>query len=159
MVRLTEDRSEDADGDGASEAMEEDVLFTSDSVAYDFTTSDGDHDGVPALVEYAFNLNLQASDAGHHLGGPGSTSGLPVSLPIIDAQGRRRLRMEFLRRIGSGLSYSPEFSSGLAPGDWVPATHPLEITPVNLEWERCVIDDYEFTPSPTVRFGRIGVRK
>ena len=159
VIQLTDDRTEDADRDGASQAMEEVVLFTSDSVAYDFTIADGDHDGVPALIEYAFNLNLQAPDAGHHLGGPGSTSGLPVGRPIVDAQGRRRLRMEFIRRIGSGLIYTPEFSSGLKPASWVPAAHPLQITPINGEWERCVIDDYEFTASPAVRFGRIGVSR
>jgi hypothetical protein len=157
-IQLLDDRAEDADGDGASEAMEEDVLFTSDSHPDDFHTADADGDGVSTLVEYAFNLDLQAADAGHFLGGAGSTSGLPVIRSVTDAQGQRRLRMEYLRRTGSGLSYVPEFSSSLGPGDWMPATHAVEVTPVNAGWERCVVDDYEFTPSPAVRFGRIGVR-
>ena len=66
--------------------------------------------------------------------------------------------MEYLRRIGSGLNYVPEFSSTLSAAAWTPGTHAIEITPVNPGWERCVIDDYQFTPSPSVRFGRVGVR-
>jgi alpha-tubulin suppressor-like RCC1 family protein len=158
IIKLLDDRTEDADKDGASEAMEEDVLFTSDSDQDDFSTADGDHDGVSTLVEHAFNLNLQAADAGHYLGGADSISGLPLVRSVTDAQGRRRLRMEYLRRTGSGLSYVPEFSNSLGPAAWTPATHAVEVVRVTEEWERCVVDDYEFTPSPAIRFGRIGVR-
>lgn len=157
-ILLLDDRTEDGDADGASQALEEDVLLTSDSQNGDLNDADADRDGIPALIEHAFNLDLRVPDAGRQLGGPGSTSGLPLIRPIVDAQGQRRLRMEYLRRTGSGLSYVPEFSSSLNPDGWVAATHALEITPVNAEWERCVIDDYEFTPSPPARFGRIGVR-
>jgi hypothetical protein len=157
-IQLLDDRTEDADGDGASEAMEEDFLFTSDSNHDDFTTADGDRDGVCTLVEHAFNLDLQAADGGHYLGGEGSTSGLPLVRSVTDGQGQRRLRMEYLRRTGSGLSYVAEFSSSLGPAAWRPATHAVEVTPVHAGWERCVLDDDEFTPSPSIRFGRVGIR-
>ncbi len=103
VIPLIDDRTEDADGDGVSEAMEEDVLFTSDLVSGDFTTVNPDHDGIPALIEYAFNHNLQTSDAGRVLGAAGSTVGLPFVHLITDPQGQRRLRMEYLRRVGSGV--------------------------------------------------------
>ncbi|MEO5916487.1 MAG: cadherin domain-containing protein [Luteolibacter sp.] len=158
-IQLLDDRTEDFDGDGVNEAMEEDVFFTSDLVFDDFSTADGDHDGVPTLIEYAFNLNPQAQDAGNLLGGAGSTSGLPISRIIVDPQGQRRLRLEYLRRIGSGLSYVPQFSSGLNAAQWNPGVHAVEVTPVNASWERCLIDDYEFTPSPAKRFGRIKISR
>jgi alpha-tubulin suppressor-like RCC1 family protein len=156
-IQLIDDRTEDADGDGASEAMEEDLLFTSDLISYDFNTSDGDHDGIPALIEYACNLNLQTPDAGSYLGDAGSISGLPLIRPIMDAQRQNRLRMEYLRRIGSGLTYLPEFSSGLNPENWAPATNAVKVTPINAQWERCVIDDAEVQPGSAVRFGRLGI--
>ncbi len=159
VIHLLDDRGEDADGDGTTEAMEEDVFFTSDLVFDNFATADADNDGVPTLIEYAFNLNLQLADAGHLLGGAGSVSGLPISSVIVDPQGRRRLRLEYLRRIGSGLTYVSEFGSGLGAGDWNPAVQTPQVTPVNTEWERCVSDDYEFTPSPALRFGRIRVSR
>ena len=114
---------------------------------------------MPTLVEYAFNLNLQSPDAGNLLGGAGSTSGLPIYRMIVDPQGHRRLRMEYLRRIGAGLTYTPEFSSGMGEADWKTAVHPVEVIPVTPAWERCIIDDYEFTPSPALRFGRIGISR
>ncbi|MES2659050.1 MAG: putative Ig domain-containing protein [Verrucomicrobiota bacterium] len=158
-IQLLDDRTEDADGDGASEAMEEDVFFTSDLVFDNFATADADHDGIPTLIEYAFNLNLQAPDAGHVLGGEGSTSGLPIYQTFAGPQGQRRLRMEYLRRVGSGLTYVPQFSSGFHESDWHTAVQPVQITPVPPFWERCVVEDYEFTPSPAVRFGRIKVSR
>jgi hypothetical protein len=158
-VVVVDDRTEDADGDGVDEAAEEDLFLTSDVQYDDFSTADADNDGVPTLIEYAFNLNLHAPDSGHYLGGPGSTSGLPIIYPVVDAQGERHLRMEYLRRIGSSLTYRPEFASGLSPTAWALATQPAEVTPINLEWERCVIDDDASTPSATARFGRIAVSK
>jgi hypothetical protein len=157
VIQVLDDRSEDFDGDGVSEALEEDVYFTSDLIFDDFSTSDPDKDGIPSIVEYAFHLDMQASDAGHYLGGVGSDSGLPICRVVVDAQGHRRLRMEYLRRMGSGLNYQPEFSSDLNAADWAPANGEPEVIPVNPEWERCVIDDDEFTPSPPKRFGRISI--
>jgi alpha-tubulin suppressor-like RCC1 family protein len=159
VIPLIDDRTEDTDGDGMDEQTEEDFLFTSDDVFNNFTTADADQDGVSTLLEYAFNLDPQASDSGLVLGGVGSTSGLPRVYPIIDAQGHRRLRMEYLRRIGSGLTYRPFFSSSLAPGSWVSGTSGVQVVWSNAEWERCVVDDTEFTPGPAVRFGRVSVSK
>jgi hypothetical protein len=67
--------------------------------------------------------------------------------------------MEYLRRIGSGLVYQPFFSSTLAPGSWVSGTGGVQVMWSNSVWERCVVDDTEFTPGPAVRFGRVSVSK
>lgn len=158
IIKLLDDRTEDADGDGVNEAMEEDVFFTSDTVSDEFATADPDDDGIPILIEYAFGLNLQLADAGHHLGGAGSTSGLPVSSVAVDPQGHRRLRLEYLRRKNSGLTYVPQFASELDSSSWIPAVQlPENVIDIDASWERCVVDDVEFTPSPSRRFGRIKV--
>jgi alpha-tubulin suppressor-like RCC1 family protein len=159
VVQLEDDRTEDADGDGVDEASEEDLFYTSDLQFDDFSTADADKDGVPTLVEYAFNLNLLMPDAGHYLGGPGSTSGLPLSKVIVDNQGQSRLQLEYLRRIGSGVTYVPEFASSLLPLSWSPAVSPEQVTPIDDYWERCTVIDTEFTPSPAKRFGRIKVSR
>ena len=75
-IQLIDDRTEDADGDGVSQAMEEDVFFSSDKEKDDYITLDTDGDGIPALTEYAFNLNPQVADAGKYLGAVGLDGGL-----------------------------------------------------------------------------------
>lgn len=154
-IRMLDDRTEDADGDGLSEAMEEDIFFTSDTVFTNLATLDPDHDGVPALIEYAFNLNMRSADGGLRLGGEGSTSGLPIITTIAGPNGHRRLRMEYLRRVGSRLAYVPQFSSGLAESSWTDASQVPETTPLNLEWERCVVED---EVGAATRFARVKVR-
>jgi hypothetical protein len=141
------------------EATEEDFLFTSDTSHDDFSTADADGDGIATLIEYAFNLDPRIQDPGLVLGAVGSTAGLPRVYPVIDAQGHRRLRMEFLRRIGSGLVYEPLFSSSLQPGSWVSGAADVEVVWDDDVWERCVVDDDELTPGPDVRFGRVRVSK
>lgn len=48
-----------------------------------------------------------------------------------DESGERHLRIDYLRGIGrAGLTYRPEFASGLNPADWAPATGEVEVTPV-----------------------------
>ena len=159
IIPRLDDRTEDTDGDGMDEQTEEDFLATSDAAYNDFTTADADRDGISTLLEFAFNLNPQAQDAGLVLGGVGSTAGMPKVYPVTDAQGHRRLRMEYLRRIGSGLTYKPLFSSSLQPGSWVSAANDVVVEWSNSQWERCVVDDKQFTPSPYVRFGRVSVSK
>ena len=159
IIPILNDRTEDTDGDGMDEATEEDFLFTSDSSHDDFSTADADGDGISTLLEYAFNLDPRAQDAGLMLGGVGSTAGLPRVHSVIDAQGHRRLRIEFLRRIDSGLVYEPLFSSSLQPGSWVSGAADVEVVWDDDVWERCVVDDDEFTPGLDVRFGRVKVSK
>ena len=158
-ISLLDDRTEDADGDGFSEAMEEDVFFTSDTSFTKFSTHDADKDGVPSLLEYAFNLDMKKPDAGLYLGGEGSTAGLPVTRVVIDPEGNPRLRMEYLKRIDSGLGYHPQFSGGLNSAAWADAPGPVVESPAGEGWIRCVVDDTQFTPAPPLRFGRVRVSR
>ena len=157
-IPFLDDREEDADGDGVSEAREEDVFHTSDSSFVDYATADGDGDGLPPLIEYAFNLDPLVPDGNHYLGGTGSTSGLPATTFVSDGLGHHHLRIEYLRRIGSGLTYTPEFSNGLSAADWLAATQPVEIIPINGSWERCVANDSQSAPGAAKRFGRVAVK-
>lgn len=152
LLQVADDRTEDADGDGLNEAVEEDVLGSSDAVFDDFNSSDADHDGIAGLLEYAFNLNPKS--AGPPLKivpGASSTAGLPAVSLVPDGQGGRHLRIEYLRRIGAGLAYTPEFSSGTT---WSAATQAVTVTPIDSNWERCIVDD---TQSTSRRFGRVKV--
>jgi len=159
VLQLTDDRTEDADGDGINEAMEEDVLGTSDSSFDDFNVADADHDGVASLIEYAFNLDpMVAGPPVYLVAGAGSTAGLPAVYLIVDDTGRQRLRIEYLRRVGAGLTYIPEFASGLGPDDWVPATNPPTVTPIDAQWERCVVDDSLPAAQARCRFARVVVQ-
>jgi len=156
VIQIIDDRTEDSDGDGINEAMEEDVFFTSDTRFDVFATADADKDGIPVMIEYAFNLNLQVADAGKYLGGTGSTSGLPIASMITDAQGKQRMRLEYIRRIGSGMTYTPQFSSTMGTG-WATAGGTVTVTPVNAAWERCSVDDTESTTTAGKRFARVRV--
>lgn len=156
-LQLTDDRMEDADGDGINEMNEEDVLGSSDSSFDNFNTSDADHDGVAGLIEYAFNLDPKIANHPVRLvAGAESVAGLPAVDLVPDGQGGRRLRMEYLRRTGAGLTYTPQFAANM---DWAEATGPVTVTPIGdgTEWERCVVEDSQSTPSASKRFGRVRV--
>ncbi|RYD31110.1 MAG: hypothetical protein EOP87_15365 [Verrucomicrobiaceae bacterium] len=154
-IQIVDDRTEDADGDGITEEMEEDVFLTSDTVFTNIATSDTDKDGIPALIEYAFNLDMRSPDAGLRLGGEGSTAGLPLVTAIRDAAGNRRLRMEYLRRVNNRLTYIPQFATGLGESDWSDASAVPETVRVSPGWERCVVED---EAGSSIRFGRVKVK-
>jgi hypothetical protein len=157
LLQLTDDRTEDADGDGLNEATEEDVLGSSDSSFDHFNTSDADRDGVAGLIEYAFNLDPKtAAPPLRLIAGAGSIAGLPAVDLVPDGQGGHRLRMEYLRRVGAGLTYTPQFAGNM---DWAEAVGQVTVTPVGdgLEWERCVVEDSQSTTSASRRFGRVRV--
>jgi hypothetical protein len=157
LLQLTDDRTEDADGDGLNEATEEDVLGSSDSSFDHFNTSDADRDGVAGLIEYAFNLDPKtAAPPVRLIAGAGSIAGLPAVDLVPDGQGGHRLRMEYLRRVGAGLTYTPQFSGNM---DWAEAAGPVTVTPIGdgLEWERCVVEDSQSTTSASRRFARVRV--
>lgn len=158
-IPVVDDRTEDSDGDGVSQALEQDVFFTSDSQFTAFATADADKDGIPVMIEYAFNLNMRVADAGKYLGGAGSTSGLPVVSLVTDGQGNRRLRLEYLRRIGSvmpNLAYAPQFANSPA-GPWSSAAGAVTVTPVDSSWERCSVDDPQTTTGTARRFARVKI--
>ena len=159
VLQLTNDRLEDSDGDGINEMMEEDFFGTSDAYFDDFNTADADDDGMPSLLEYAFNLDPKTAGPPLRLvAGEASTAGLPAINLVADEPGHQHLRIEYLRRLNCPLIYTPEFASGLKPEDWSRATLPITVTPINADWERCVVQDSRSTADAACRFGRVNVQ-
>lgn len=113
------------------------------------------HDGVPNLMKYAFNMNASQPDNRVMVPGTG-TAGLPLITPAQQAgiNPAPVFRYEFLRRIGSGLVYTPERSSTLAPGSWTPLTSAPTILPVSAQWERVIYEEPVLEP---MSFGRVQV--
>jgi arylsulfatase A-like enzyme len=115
--------------------------------------ADADLDGLDNVVEYAFNLDLTASDY-HILNPTNGTSGLPSYL-LAETNSYTRLDLVYLRRAGSDqLQYIPEFSGNLEGGVWSGPTAPEGIVAVDPEWERVTVPDSESTETATNRFGQ-----
>ncbi len=108
------------------------------------------NDGVENLLKYAFNMNLAGPDV--HGMVSGGSSGLPEVLFPLGT-----IRIEFVRRIGSGLIYTPQMSSTLTPDSWDSLTIVPIVTPIDAEWERVVYDQpYDALFFPQC-FGRVQV--
>jgi hypothetical protein len=108
------------------------------------------NDGVPNLLKYAFNLNLAGRD--HRTMVPGGTAGLPHVSRVAGES--PVFRVEYLRRIGAGLSYLPQSSSSLDGNNWEPVTGTMQVTPVDTSWERVI---HEIPATAERMFGRVGV--
>ena len=114
---------------------------------------DGDGDSVPAILEYAFNLDPASPDGGAMA--PGGSAGLPAV--TVEGQATNAyLTIEFLRRRNAvDLDYSPQFSQDLT--NWVAPGAVLSVSPVNGDWERVIVRDAVPVPAAPRRFGRVGV--
>lgn len=97
------------------------------------------NDGVENLLKYAFNMNLAGPDTRTLASGTG-TAGLPV-IGLTGSGPETMIRVEFLRRKGSGLIYTPKRSSTLAPGSFVPMSGTPVVTSINDNWERVLIQE------------------
>lgn len=118
--------------------------------------SDSDQDGVPLLLEYAFNLSPVEADQQVLVPGSG-TGGLPL-VRFDDSSVQPRLVIEYLRRREEGsprLSYYPEFSSTLEAG-WEGATSET-VVPINATWERVRAEGVVSSNEESARFGRVRV--
>lgn len=110
------------------------------------------NDGVPNLLKYAFNMNAGGPDVSVLT--PGGTSGLPQI--AVDRNGAEPvLCVEFLRRKGSGLIYTPQRSDTL--DGFVPMTGKITVTSIDAQWERVSIEE-TVPPNPAPNgFARIQV--
>lgn len=97
------------------------------------------NDGVENLLKYAFNMNLSGADSHALIPGTGN-SGLP-SIGLTGTGPATMIRVEFLRRKGSGLVYTPKRSSTLQPGSFVPISATPVVTSINDTWERVVVQE------------------
>ena len=118
--------------------------------------ADTDNDGAGLLLEYAFNLSPQESDAEVVVPGSG-LSGLPAVF-LETSEDSAVLVIEYLRRRVSGaprLDYFPEFSSALDSG-WTGGVSET-VTQIDEIWERVQVRDSNPLPAGSRRFGRVRV--
>lgn len=112
-------------------------------------------DGVNNLLKYAFNMNPNQADVGMLAPSTG-TSGLPAITRQTNGSSGI-FRFEFVRRIGSGLTYSPRKSVSMSAASWLPLADTPTVLPINADWERVIYEE-PFNPSATPRyFGRVEV--
>ena len=111
------------------------------------------NDGVANLLKYAFNMNVGGPDVRTLTPGTG-TSGLPsITQPTSGI-----FRFEFLRRIGSGLIYTPQKTGDISlPNSWAPLTDTPTIISIDATWERVIYEEpYDAATTPRC-FGRVRV--
>jgi uncharacterized repeat protein (TIGR03803 family) len=104
--------------------------------------ADADGDGVPNLLEFAFNLQPRIADRSVIVAGT-STSGLPlIRLETINNQ--KVLTIEFVRRRAAGspgITYHAEFNSDLTdPSGWS-ESGTATVTQIDDTWERVKVID------------------
>jgi sialidase-1 len=93
------------------------------------------NDGVTNLLKYAFNMNAAEPDV--RILPAGGTAGLPRT--EVDTSGAQTvLRVEFLRRKGSGLVYEAQRATTLA--DFKPMTGTETVSSIDAYWERVVLE-------------------
>ncbi|WP_269525997.1 S8 family serine peptidase [Coraliomargarita parva] len=96
-------------------------------------------DGVSNLLKYAFNMNLGEADSTRMVSG--GTAGLPLYSLIPEGEGMV-WQMEYIRRRGAGLVYTPMRSNSLEAGSFYPIVGTTEsVTTIDDFWERVVIDE------------------
>ena len=117
--------------------------------------ADFDGDGIVNLLEFALNLDPTFNARVSMQPGSG-LCGLPAVYQ--ETQGATtRLTLEFVRRTsasGSGLTYTPQFSSDLVA--WQ-SGGTATVTPLNPRWERVKVADSLSTAEAPKRFARLCV--
>lgn len=103
-------------------------------------TADPDKDGIPNLLERAFNLSPNLPDS-TVLTANNGTTGLPRVTNTIIA-GNRVVSLEYIRLKNAhcaSLSYTPQFSNGLV--SWQNAMGFETVTSIDSVWERVTLSD------------------
>lgn len=129
--------------------------LVTDSVSGDESDSDGD--GIPLLLEYAFNLDPTEVDF-KVLEPATGTDGLP-SVRLMPDGGDAALQIEYVRRKTSTnpqITYFAEFKDDLSPGQWTVQASET-VTSINDTWERVVVVDAVDTSDVDQRFARVRV--
>ncbi|MCW1887665.1 choice-of-anchor D domain-containing protein [Luteolibacter flavescens] len=111
-------------------------------------------DGVPNLLKYAFNMDGTRPDR-RMLTAEG-TAGLPL-IEVDTSLGVVILHVSYLRRVGSGLIYTPQSSVNLRDfTQMFPNMGNEVVTPINGEWERVTI---QHLADEQAKFVRVEVKK
>jgi hypothetical protein len=111
-------------------------------------------DGTPNLLKYAFNMRKDAPDQ-RRLSHDEGTAGLPYS-GLAEGEFGSVFRIEYLRRKGAELVYTPQISSDLIYFHSLDPTSG-EVIPIPSEpdWERVRVDIPYYPEWDTKTFGRV----
>jgi uncharacterized repeat protein (TIGR03803 family) len=118
--------------------------------------ADPEGDGVPNLIEFAFNLQPRIADRSVIVAGAG-TSGLPLIL-LETINNQKVLTIEFIRRRAAGspgITYHTEFSGDLTNASGWSETGTATVTQIDDTWERVKVTDSAI--NQVKRFGRVRV--
>jgi hypothetical protein len=110
-------------------------------------------DGIPNLIKYAFNLNARGPDFRVLVKGTGK-AGLPA-YEVETAGNEKFFRIEYIRRVGSGLVYTPKVTSDLIT--YTALTGTTIRTRIDDEWERVVVRQLINPSAQRKLFGRVEV--
>ena len=113
--------------------------------------ADPDHDGVPNLTEFAYNMDPNVADPFPLK--PGGKAGLPAPY-LVPVTGGNALEVEFIRRkaaAAAGLTYTAQFTSDIT-GAWVNGFAPT-VTSIDADWERVRMRDSRVPMAR--RFGKV----
>lgn len=128
------------------------------------------NDGVENILKYAFNMNLAGADVSTLESGSGN-SGLPVfslgESASAQASAARanaddlstEFKVEYIRRVGSGLTYIPKVSTTLQNGSFTEMTGTETVSPIGTDgkFERVILSQ-PYDPAVTPKtFGRVEV--
>ena len=109
-------------------------------------------DGIGNLLKYAFNMNGGGPDVSVLV--TSGTAGLPRI--TLDSSGAQRvLCVEFLRRKGSGLIYTPQRSNSLS--GFVAMTGAEVVTAIDAQWERVTVKEPAPYSTNSSLFARVQV--
>lgn len=108
-------------------------------------------DGIDNLLKFAFNMDLSGFDNGSLE--PGGNSGLPT-FALKDEDGESTFELEFIRRVGSSLTYTAQRSDSLS--GFTAMTGAVTVTPIaGGEFERVTVSE-PCDPAVVPRcFGRV----
>ena len=110
------------------------------------------NDGVENLLKYAFNMNAAGPDVS--ILSAGGSSGLPQI--TVDSSGAEPvLKVAFLRRKGSGLTYTPQRSDSL--GDFTAMSGTQTVTSIDAQWERVSVEEPAPPATAPRAFARVQV--
>jgi hypothetical protein len=111
---------------------------------------------VKNLLKYASNMNLSGPNVRVLAPGTG-TFGLP-SITTTISGATTTLRVEFIRRKGSGLEYTPKRSSDLSTFSWATLTAVPTVTQIDANWERVLYVEPLTTATNPKCFGVVEVK-
>jgi len=120
-------------------------------------SSDDDSDGIPNILEYAFNLNPKDknNDVIVLNNGNRGMMGLPL-IQYTNTSESSNLILKYLKKTNTeDLNYIPEFSSDLEL--WTPGNNQAKSEIINNYWELITLEDTAETGINNKRFGRVRV--